>query len=76
MVLMIIGGLNLGIMGIFRYDVIGALFGPMSVLTRIIYVLIGLSAVYAIGLAGALAKTGGMMGVKQAFAQRDEDADR
>jgi hypothetical protein len=76
MVLMILGGLNLGIMGIFRFDVIGAVFGPMSVLTRICYVVVGLSAVYSIGLAGTLAKTGGIAGVRQAFAKHDEDDDR
>ena len=45
-VLVIIGGLNLGIVGISSYDVLGGIFGMLSTLTRIIYILIGLSALY------------------------------
>ena len=48
MVLLVIGGLNWGLFGLFRFDVISSIFGEMTALTRIIYVLIGLSAVYRI----------------------------
>jgi len=45
---LIVGGLNWGFIGVFNLDVIGTVFGPMSGLTRIIYVLAGLSAVYRV----------------------------
>ncbi len=46
--LLIIGGLNWGILGLFGVNVIGAIFGEMTLLTRIIYSLVGLSAIYGI----------------------------
>jgi len=48
MVLVIIGGLNWGLVGLFRYSLVDAIFGPASLLTRIVYVLVGLSALYLI----------------------------
>ncbi len=48
-ILLIIGGLNWGLVGVFNWDVLASIFGYMSTLTRIIYVLIGLSAIYKIG---------------------------
>lgn len=48
MVLLVIGGLNWGLFGLFRFDIISSIFGEMTALTRIIYVLIGLSAVHRI----------------------------
>jgi uncharacterized membrane protein YuzA (DUF378 family) len=50
MVLLIIGGVNWGLVGLFNIDVVATLFGTGSALTRIIYVLVGLSALYSIYL--------------------------
>jgi uncharacterized protein len=47
-VLLIIGALNWGLVGLFQFDLVAFLFGPMSVLTRFIYVLVGLAALYEI----------------------------
>ncbi len=47
-VLLIIGGLNWGLVGFFDFNLVAYLFGPMSVLSRIIYALVGLSALYGI----------------------------
>jgi len=44
MVLLIVGGLNWGLVGLFQFDLVAALFGEMSVLSRIVYVLVGVSA--------------------------------
>ncbi len=44
--LLLIGGLNWGLVGVFSWDLIAAIFGFMSAVTRIIYTLIGLGAVY------------------------------
>jgi uncharacterized membrane protein YuzA (DUF378 family) len=45
-VLLVVGGLNWGLVGFFGFDLVAALLGPMSVLSRIVYALVGLAAVY------------------------------
>jgi hypothetical protein len=45
-VLLVVGGLNWGLVGLFGFDLVAAIFGEMSVLSRIVYCLVGLSAVY------------------------------
>jgi len=47
-VLLVIGGLNWGLIGFFNFDLVGTIFGHMSGLTRIIYCLVGISALYQI----------------------------
>jgi hypothetical protein len=56
MVLMIIGGLNWGLVGLFNFDLVATLFGQMSALSRIIYVLVGLSALYSIYTASKMGR--------------------
>jgi uncharacterized membrane protein YuzA (DUF378 family) len=46
LVLVIIGGLNWGLVGFFSFDLVSAIFGQMSLVTRIVYDLVGLSALY------------------------------
>ena len=58
-VLVIIGGLNWGLVGIFNFNLVGALFGDMSIISSIIYILVGLSALYLIFAAGSLGKQSG-----------------
>ena len=48
LILLIIGGLNWGLVGFFHYDLVAAIFGDGAVLSRIVYALVGLSAVYSI----------------------------
>lgn len=48
MVLLIIGGLNWAMVGLFRVDVVASLFGVQSPLSRLVYVVIGLAALYSI----------------------------
>jgi len=45
-VLLVIGGLNWGLVGLFGFDLVAALLGDMSVWSRIVYALVGLSALY------------------------------
>ncbi len=45
-VLLIVGGLNWGLVGFFNYNLVTSLFAEGSFLTNIIYDLVGLSAVY------------------------------
>ena len=44
-VLVLIGALNWGLIGLFGYNLVGSIFGDMSVWSRIIYSLVGLSAI-------------------------------
>lgn len=46
LVLVIIGGLNWGLVGAFDFNLVAALFGEGSALSRIVYVLVGLSALW------------------------------
>ncbi|MDR7666504.1 DUF378 domain-containing protein [Methanosarcina sp. Z-7115] len=48
LVLVIVGGLNWGLVGLFGFDLVAAIFGDMSILSRIVYSLVGLAAVYMI----------------------------
>lgn len=47
-ILTIIGGLNWGLVGLFKFNLVNEIFGKESALSRIIYVLVGLSALYLI----------------------------
>jgi len=49
--LVIIGAINWGLIGLFRFDLIATLFGGMeSALSRVIYVIIGLAGLYCLSL--------------------------
>ena len=51
LILAIIGGLNWGSIGLFRFDLVAALFGGQtSMVSRIIYALVGLAALWCISL--------------------------
>ena len=45
-ILLVVGGLNWGLVGLFGFDLVATLFGTMSVLSRIVYTLVGVTAVY------------------------------
>ena len=45
--LVVVGGVNWGLVGLFNFDLIGAIFGDMSSVTRIIYVIVVISALYS-----------------------------
>ena len=46
--LVIIGAINWGLIGFFDFDLVSALFGEMTLITRIIYALVGLSAIISL----------------------------
>ncbi len=48
MILVIVGGLNWGLVGFFNFDLVATIFGDMSIVSRVVYALVGLSAVYAL----------------------------
>jgi uncharacterized membrane protein YuzA (DUF378 family) len=56
LVLVIIGGINWGLVGLADFDLVAALFGEMAMLTRIVYALVGLAGLYAIVMAVRLGR--------------------
>ena len=61
LLLVIVGGLNWGLVGLFEFDLVAALFGSGSLLTRLVYVLVGASALWQIvPFATALATPGAL----------------
>jgi uncharacterized membrane protein YuzA (DUF378 family) len=45
LVLLIVGGLNWGLVGLFKFNLVATIFGEMSILARLVYVAVALSAV-------------------------------
>ena len=56
-ILLIIGGINWGLIGVFNYNLIDAIFG-FGAIARIIYILVGLSAIYIAIISANLNKRG------------------
>lgn len=50
LLLVIIGGLNWGLVGFFSFDLVAAILGSGSMLSRIVYILVGLSALWQLAL--------------------------
>ena len=48
--LAIIGAINWLLIGLFNFDLVATIFGAMSVMSRIIYVLVGIAGLISIGL--------------------------
>lgn len=48
LILVVIGALNWLLVGLFSYDLVAAIFGTMSTVSRIIYTLVGLSGLWAL----------------------------
>lgn len=48
LILVIIGGLNWGLVGLLNFNVVDAIFGVGSTLSRIVYIIVGLAALYTI----------------------------
>ncbi len=50
LILIIIGAINWGLIGLFEWNLVDTLFGTMSIISRIIYVLVGISGLWGIKL--------------------------
>lgn len=48
LILLVVGGLNWGLIGLWNWDLVAAIFGAGSVLANIVYVLVGISALWGI----------------------------
>lgn len=49
-ILVIIGGLNWGLIGFFKYDLVAAIFGDMTTVSRVIYGLVGIAAIVKLAM--------------------------
>lgn len=47
-VLVVVGGINWLLIGLFKFDLVRAIFGDMTIITRLIYIIVGVSAFYLI----------------------------
>lgn len=52
--LVIIGAVNWGLIGFFRFDLVAMLFGNMSWLSRVIYAIVGISGLYLMSVYGRI----------------------
>jgi uncharacterized membrane protein YuzA (DUF378 family) len=48
LVLLVIGGLNWLLVGAFNFDLVAAIFGEMTPASRVVYVLVGLAAIWTL----------------------------
>ena len=55
LVLVVIGAINWGLVGILDFDLVRVLFGYMSILSRIIYIVIGVAGLYSLSFFGRIA---------------------
>jgi hypothetical protein len=55
MVLMIVGGINWGLVGAFEFDLVAELFGERTTWSRLVYVLVGIASLYGIYLLSKMA---------------------
>ena len=46
--LVIIGAINWGLIGLFSFNLVDTLFGAMSIISRIVYILVGISGLWCI----------------------------
>ena len=56
LIILVVGGLNWGLVGLFQFDLVAALFGGQAApLSRVVYALVGLSGVVVAATSAALA---------------------
>lgn len=54
LIFVIIGAINWGLIGFFGFDLVAAIFGDMSFLSRVIYAVVGICGLYALSYFGRL----------------------
>ncbi len=52
--LVIIGAVNWGLIGFFSFDLVKVLFGDMTLLSRIVYALVGVAGLYSLSYFGRI----------------------
>ena len=54
LLIVIIGAINWGLIGIFQFDLIRVIFGNMSLVSRVIYTIVGICGLYSISYFGRI----------------------
>lgn len=54
----IIGAVNWGLIGFFRFDLVAFLFGDMTLLSRIVYAAVGICGLYLLSVFGRIISAG------------------
>jgi uncharacterized membrane protein YuzA (DUF378 family) len=54
LILVVIGAINWGLIGFFSFDLVRMIFGDMTLVSRIVYALVGVSGLYALSFFGRL----------------------
>lgn len=54
LILVVIGAINWGLIGFFSFDLVRMIFGDMTLVSRIVYSLVGVSGLYALSFFGRL----------------------
>jgi uncharacterized membrane protein YuzA (DUF378 family) len=58
LILVVVGGVNWGLVGLFNFDLVATIFGASSILSRLVYILVGISALWQlVPLAAAFSST-------------------
>ena len=52
LLLVIIGAINWGLIGFFQFNLVSFLFGEMTLLSRIVYAVVGIAGLYMISMFG------------------------
>ena len=66
MILLIIGGVNWALVGLFNYDVVARILGAGTLASRIFYIVVGLAALYSIYLCVKQSRPDGLTTPRQA----------
>lgn len=54
LVLVVIGAINWGLVGFFKFDLVAFIFGDMAIVSRIIYAVVGIAGLYLLSLFGRI----------------------
>ena len=57
LILLVVGGVNWLLVGAFNFDLVATLFGDMSPLSRIVYIVVGLAALYVLFISAKLTRS-------------------
>ena len=56
LILLAVGGVNWGLVGLFNFDLVATIFGEMSILSRAVYVIVGVCAAYMLAISPKLGR--------------------
>ena len=54
LIIVLIGAINRGLIGFFKFDLVRAIFGDLTIASRIVYGIVGLAGIYLLSLFGRI----------------------